>query len=144
MHCIAALLGSEARHACVCAHSCTGQCVLEGGCDACVRPARCLIRREVDEREKDPAFVSDAYAECYPEYHGYNATIVDSDDEADYSHMDSKFGKGRTDFQTEEEWQVITCSVPAAPSAHSAQDSRKETARVVRQLPPRKPPPICL
>ena len=61
-----------------------------------------------DEREKDPAFVSEAYAECYPEYHGYNATIVDSDEEADYTHMDSKFGKGRTDFQTEEEWQART------------------------------------
>ena len=74
--------------------------------------AGCLARREVDEREKDPAFVSDAYAECYPEYHGYNATIVD--DEADYSHMDSKFGKGRTDFQTEEEWQVpFICYPPA-------------------------------
>lgn len=60
----------------------------------------------MDEREKDPAFVSDAYAECYPGYHDYNNTIVDSDDEADYSHMDSKYGKGRTDFQTEEEWQV--------------------------------------
>lgn len=64
-------------------------------------------RREVDEREKEPGFVSDAYAECYPEYHGYNNTIVDSDDEADFSHMDSKTGgKSRTDFDTEEQWQV--------------------------------------
>ena len=64
-------------------------------------------RREVDEREKEPGFVSDAYAECYPEYHGYNNTIVDSDDEADFSHMDSKTGgKSRTEFDTEEQWQV--------------------------------------
>ena len=64
-------------------------------------------RREVDEREKDPSFVSDAYAECYPGYHEYNNTIADSDDEADFSHMDSKTGgKSRTDFDTEEQWQV--------------------------------------
>ena len=63
-------------------------------------------RREVDEREKDPAFVSDAYAECYPGYHDFNNQVVDSDDEADYTHMDSKLGKSRTEFNTEEEWQV--------------------------------------
>ena len=63
-------------------------------------------RREVDEREKDPAFVSDAYAECYPGYHDYNNQVVDSDDEADYTHMESKLGKSRTEFNTEEEWQV--------------------------------------
>lgn len=63
-------------------------------------------RREVDEREKDPAFVSDAYAECYPGYHDFNNQVVDSEDEADFTHMDSKLGKSRTEFNTEEEWQV--------------------------------------
>ena len=67
-----------------------------------------MCRREVDEREKDPAFVSDAYAECYPGYHEFNNQVVDSDDEADYTHMDSKLGKSRTEFNTEEEWQVST------------------------------------
>jgi hypothetical protein len=70
-------------------------------------------RREVDEREKDPAFVSDAYAECYPGYHEYNATVVDSDDEADFSHMDSKQGgKSRVDFGTEEQWQASSLAEP--------------------------------
>ncbi|CAL8466768.1 g6304 [Coccomyxa elongata] len=75
-------------------------------------------RREVDEREKEPGFVSDAYAECYPEYHGYNNTIVDSDDEADFSHMDSKTGgKSRTDFDTEEQWQEYKNSKEMLPKA---------------------------
>ncbi len=42
-----------------------------------------------DEREKDPAFVSDAYAECYPAFHEFGNTVVDSDEE-DMSHMDKK------------------------------------------------------
>jgi len=34
--------------------------------------------------------------------------VVDSDDEADFSHMDGKAGSGRsrTDFATDEEWQA--------------------------------------
>ena len=42
-----------------------------------------------------------------PAYHGFAGAVVDSDDE-DLSHMDSKLekGKGRTDFETEEQWQV--------------------------------------
>lgn len=44
---------------------------------------------EQDEREKDPAFVSDAYAECYPAFHEFGTTVVDSDEE-DMSHMDKK------------------------------------------------------
>lgn len=52
--------------------------------------------------------MSDAYAECYPAYHDYARAVVDSDDEADFSHMDGKAGSGRsrTDFATDEEWQV--------------------------------------
>ena len=42
-----------------------------------------------DDREKDPAFVSDAYAECYPAFHDFGTTVVDSDEE-DMSHMDKK------------------------------------------------------
>ena len=82
---------------------------IEAGCSLLQLPLTCCLtacRREVDEREKDPAFVSDAYAECYPGYHEYNQQVVDSDDEADYTHMDSKLGKSRTEFNTEEEWQV--------------------------------------
>ena len=38
--------------------------------------------------------------------------MVDSEDEADYTHMDSKLGKSRTEFNTEEEWQVRTAGAP--------------------------------
>ena len=63
-------------------------------------------RREVDARERDPNYVSDAYAECYPGYHEYAPAVVDSDDE-DLSHMDTKDkGQGRADFETEEQWQA--------------------------------------
>jgi hypothetical protein len=47
-----------------------------------------LVRLQ-DDREKDPAFVSDAYAECYPAFHDFGTTVVDSDEE-DMSHMDKK------------------------------------------------------
>ncbi len=45
--------------------------------------------KEADARERDPGFVSDAYAECYPGYHDFATAVVDSDDE-DYQAMDSK------------------------------------------------------
>ena len=45
--------------------------------------------KEADARERDPSFVSDAYAECYPGYHDFATAVVDSDDE-DYQAMDSK------------------------------------------------------
>jgi IK cytokine len=77
-----------------------------------------MCRREVDERERDPAFVSDAYAECYPGYHDYNIQVVDSDDEADYTHMDSKLGKSRTEFNTEEEWQVCGAAISIFRRVH--------------------------
>ncbi len=65
-----------------------------------------MRRRELDNREKDPAYVSDAYAECYPGYHEYAGTVVDSDEE-DFTHMDGKEkGRSRIDFDTEEQWQV--------------------------------------
>lgn len=68
-----------------------------------------------DAREKDPSFVSDAYAECYPAFHDFGNTVVDSDEE-DLSHMDAK-GKltGRESFTTEEQWQQArpaTCTLP--------------------------------
>ena len=50
-------------------------------------------RKEVDAREKDPAFVSDAYSECYPDYHAFGTTVMD-DEDADFTHMDNKAGGG--------------------------------------------------
>ena len=79
-------------------------------------------RRETDGRERDPAFVSDAYAECYPAYHDYARAVVDSDDEADFSHMDGKAGSGRsrTDFANDEEWQVRPALHPKPKALHPA------------------------
>ncbi|KAK9810192.1 hypothetical protein WJX72_006465 [[Myrmecia] bisecta] len=78
---------------------------------------RLAARREADAREKDPAFVSDAYAECYPGYHEYATAVVDSDDE-NFNDMDSKEkGKSRYDFDTEEQWQAYKGSKEAAPKA---------------------------
>lgn len=34
-------------------------------------------------RERDPTFVSDSYAECYPGYSAYNTEIAGSDEEGD-------------------------------------------------------------
>lgn len=45
--------------------------------------------REKDAREKDPNFISESYSECYPGYQEYNREVVDSDDEADLSKMDT-------------------------------------------------------
>lgn len=66
------------------------------------------VRRPLqDVREKDPSFVSDAYAECYPAFHDFGTTVVDSDEE-DLSHMDAKGKLGaRESFTTEEQWQQV-------------------------------------
>ena len=40
-------------------------------------------RRETDVRERDPTFVSDSYAECYPGYSAYNTEIAGSDEEGE-------------------------------------------------------------
>lgn len=63
-------------------------------------------RREKKEAaEAIPRDTEDAYEECYPDYGGFAGAVVDSDDE-DLSHMDSKEGKSRYDFETEEQWEV--------------------------------------
>lgn len=57
----------------------------------------------------------DAYEECYPDYGGFNSAVVDSDEE-DLTHMDSKEGKSRYDFETEEQWEVShVCSLRVSP-----------------------------
>lgn len=60
----------------------------------------------------------DAYAECYPEYAGLGAEVVDSDEE-DFSKMDTggRGGMSRYDFNTEEEWQRYKESKEAMPKA---------------------------
>eukprot|EP00884_Botryococcus_braunii_P006803 jgi/Botrbrau1/16123/Bobra.7_2s0083.2 len=68
-------------------------------------------------RERDPGYVSDAYAECYPGYHTFAATVVDSDEE-DYTHMDTRDkGRSRLDFDTEEQWQTYKSNKEMMPKA---------------------------
>ena len=62
-------------------------------------------RERKEAAETIPRDTEDAYEECYPDYGGFTGAVVDSDDE-DLSHMDSKEGKSRYDFETEEQWEV--------------------------------------
>lgn len=73
--------------------------------------------KETDDRERDPNFVSDAYAECYPAFHDFGNTVVDSDDE-DLTHMDTK-GKmaGKESYTTEEQWQAAKAKQETLPKA---------------------------
>lgn len=73
--------------------------------------------KETDERERDPNFVSDAYAECYPAFHDFGNTVVDSDDE-DLTHMDTK-GKmaGKESYTTEEQWEAAKAKQETLPKA---------------------------
>ena len=62
-------------------------------------------RDKKESLEAIPKDTEDAYEECYPDYGGFTGAVVDSDDE-DLTHMDSKEGKSRYDFETEEQWEV--------------------------------------
>lgn len=70
------------------------------------------LRREKpkDPKEKQVDFISDTYAECYPDYQEFGNELVDSDEE-DLTKMDT--GKnhaplGRQDFDNEEEWAAVS------------------------------------
>ena len=66
-------------------------------------------KQRSSKRAAEPEIIKedteDAYEELYPGYGGFSAGVVDSDDE-DLTHMDSKEGKSRYDFETEEQWEV--------------------------------------
>lgn len=64
-------------------------------------------RGKKEVAEAIPRDTEDAYEECYPDYGGFTGAVVDSDDE-DLTHMDSKEGKSRYDFETEEQWEVFS------------------------------------
>jgi len=79
------------------------------------------LRREPpkDPKEKQADFVSDTYAECYPDYQEFGNELVDSDDE-DLTKMDT--GKnhghlGRQDFDNEEQWAAYNAKREALPKA---------------------------
>jgi IK cytokine len=75
--------------------------------------------KETDEREKDPAFVSDTYTECYPG--AYETSLAyESDEEEDITKMDlgSKRSKlKRWDFDDEESWNAYNDQREAMPKA---------------------------
>jgi hypothetical protein len=75
---------------------------------------------EPDEREKEPSFVSDVYAECYPasfEGDGMRTAIIDEDDDEDLTKMDSRNKLKRWDFDTDEQWADYESKREATPKA---------------------------
>eukprot|EP00271_Cylindrocystis_brebissonii_P022002 TRINITY_DN8216_c0_g3_i1.p1 TRINITY_DN8216_c0_g3~~TRINITY_DN8216_c0_g3_i1.p1 ORF type:complete len:515 (+),score=123.92 TRINITY_DN8216_c0_g3_i1:233-1546(+) len=82
---------------------------------------RLVGQKENDPRERDPAFVSASYSECYPDYQGFTREVVESDEEEDLSKMDQgSKAKGRLhewDFESEEAWTDYNQSKEAMPKA---------------------------
>eukprot|EP01116_Phalansterium_solitarium_P009534 TRINITY_DN23721_c0_g1_i1.p1 TRINITY_DN23721_c0_g1~~TRINITY_DN23721_c0_g1_i1.p1 ORF type:complete len:583 (-),score=248.31 TRINITY_DN23721_c0_g1_i1:201-1949(-) len=77
-------------------------------------------KRKLDERERDPNFVGNEYAECYPgTYEMAFEAYEGSDDEADLSKMDvgKKNRLRRWDFDTEEAWSSYNEKREAMPKA---------------------------
>jgi len=77
-----------------------------------------------DEREKDPSFVSDVYAECYPgafEHSGpdgMRTVLAGSDDEEeDLTKMDSRTRLKRWDFESDQAWEEYESKREATPKA---------------------------
>jgi hypothetical protein len=74
----------------------------------------------MDEREKEPSFVSDVYAECYPasfEGDGMRSAIIDEDDDEDLTKMDSRNKLKRWDFDSDEQWADYESKREATPKA---------------------------
>jgi len=77
-------------------------------------------RRETDQREKDPSFVSETYSECYPGSYETAIYAYESDEEEDLSKMDlgAKRNKlKRWDFEDEESWNAYNDHREAMPKA---------------------------
>ncbi|KAF8821243.1 RED family protein [Cardiosporidium cionae] len=96
-------------------------------------------RGDEDEREKDPAYISDTYMECYP---GFGADVsfemYGSDDEEDRSKMDmgrlKQFGaKRRDDFARREDWEQYQSNKEALPKAAFQYGRKMDDNRVTRR-----------
>jgi len=96
----------------------------------------------LDESEKEPSFVSDVYAECYPasfEGDGMRTAIVDEDDDEDLTKMDSRNKLKRWDFDTEEQWADYESKREATPKAAfqfgiKNKDGRKPQKKIEQKL----------
>eukprot|EP01094_Clydonella_sp_ATCC50884_P026171 TRINITY_DN7095_c0_g1_i4.p1 TRINITY_DN7095_c0_g1~~TRINITY_DN7095_c0_g1_i4.p1 ORF type:complete len:307 (-),score=102.09 TRINITY_DN7095_c0_g1_i4:23-943(-) len=81
-------------------------------------------RRERDEREKDVAFVSENYTECYPGAYEGSAVaeeVYSDDDEEDLTKMDPGTAKKNQlhwwDFESEDDWKAYMETREATPKA---------------------------
>jgi len=95
-------------------------------------------RRETDEREKDPAFISDTYSECYPGAYETAEFAYESDEEEDLSKMDlgTKRNKlKRWDFDDEESWNAYNEQREATPKAAFQFGVKMADGRRTRRTP---------
>jgi len=75
-------------------------------------------RKETDEREKDPSFISDSYSECYPgTFEGISYAAYDSEEEEDLTKMDSRKRLKRWDFEDDSKWEDYEANREALPKA---------------------------
>jgi len=78
-------------------------------------------KKEKEHEKKQPTYIDDDYAECYPGYEEQlNTMLYDSDDE-DLTKMDqADRGKPKLkpwDFQSEEQWEKYNITKEATPKA---------------------------
>jgi len=77
-------------------------------------------RKTTNPKEKDPNFLSESYAECYPgTYETTYEVLEGSDEEADFSKMDmgKKYKLHRWEFASEEAWSSYNEHREALPKA---------------------------
>lgn len=83
----------------------------------------------------------DSYAECYPGAPENDDAIIDSDDEIDFSKMDSgnkKSTVGRWDFDTQEEYGEYMSKKEALPKAAFQYGVKMADGRRTRRIPNKK------
>lgn len=95
-----------------------------------------------DHGEKEPSFVSDVYAECYPESFeggGLRTEIGSDDEEDDFTKMDSRQRLKRWDFETDEQFEDYQSKREATPKAAfqfgvKTKDGRKPQKKIDNKL----------
>lgn len=95
-----------------------------------------------DHGEKEPSFVSDVYAECYPESFeggGMRTEIGSDDEEDDFTKMDSRNRLRRWDFETDEQYEDYESKREATPKAAfqfgvKTKDGRKPQKKIDNKL----------
>jgi IK cytokine len=98
-------------------------------------------KRTVDEREKDPGFVSETYSECYPGSFETAMYAYESDEEEDLTKMDMGTKKNklkRWDFDDEESWNAYNDQREATPKAAFQFGVKMADGRKTRRTPKNK------